>query len=172
MYANGWPSKGNTPESIAEGVKQVVDQGYTALKFYPFRGEQVAKIDRIEHGVALVEAARETAGPQVEIGIDIRARLNIWSARRVAQALEPYNIAWMEEPILWDNPEALAQFAHEVRVPIATGEQLYTRWGFPIPIRTERRGHHPAGHLSRGRHHRTKKNSGNGRNLLRNRSTP
>ena len=130
MYANGWPRKGNTPEGISEGVKQVVDQGYTALKFYPFGGEQIAKIDRIEHGVALVEAARETAGPQVEIGIDIRARLNIWSARRVAQALEPYNIAWMEEPILWDNPEALAQFAHEVRVPIATGEQLYTRWGF------------------------------------------
>ena len=130
MYANGWPRKGNTPEGIFDGVKQVVDQGYTALKFYPFGGEQVAKIDRIEHGIALVEAAREAAGPQVEIGIDIRARLNIWSARRVAQALEPFNIAWMEEPILWDNPEALAQFAHEVRVPIATGEQLYTRWGF------------------------------------------
>ena len=130
MYANGWPRKNNTPEGIAEGVKRVVDQGYEALKFYPFSGVQVAKIDRIQHGVALVEAAREAAGSQIEIGIDIRARLNIWSARRVAQALEPYNIAWMEEPILWDNPEALAQFAHEVNVPIATGEQLYTRWDF------------------------------------------
>ena len=130
MYANGWPRKGNTPEGIAEGVKRVVDQGYEALKFYPFNGAQVAKIDRIQHGVALVEAAREAAGSQIEIGIDIRARLNIWSARRVAQELEPYNIAWMEEPILWDNPEALAQFAHEVNVPIATGEQLYTRWDF------------------------------------------
>ena len=130
MYANGWPRKDNTPEGIAEGVKRVVDQGYEALKFYPFNGVQVAKIDRIQHGVALVEAAREAAGSQIEIGIDIRARLNIWSARRVAQELEPYNIAWMEEPILWDNPEALAQFAHEVNVPIATGEQLYTRWDF------------------------------------------
>ena len=36
----------------------------------------------------------------------------------------------MEKPILWDNPEALAEFAHEVRVLVATGEQLYTRWGF------------------------------------------
>ena len=130
MYANGWPRKNNTPEGIAEGVKRVVDQGYEALKFYPFRGTQVATIERIQHGVALVEAAREAAGSQIEIGIDIRARLNIWSARRVAQELEPYNIAWMEEPILWDNPEALAQFAHEVNVPIATGEQLYTRWDF------------------------------------------
>ena len=130
MYANGWPRKDNTPEGIAEGVKRVVDQGYEALKFYPFRGAQVATIERIQHGVALVEAAREAAGSQIEIGIDIRARLNIWSARRVAQELEPYNIAWMEEPILWDNPEALAQFAREVNVPIATGEQLYTRWDF------------------------------------------
>ena len=73
MYANGWPRKGNTPEGIFDGVKQVVDQGYTALKFYPFGGEQIAKIDRIEHGVALVEAAREAAGPQVEIGIYTRA---------------------------------------------------------------------------------------------------
>ena len=67
----------------------------------PFRGAQVATIERIQHGVALVEAAREAAGSQIEIGIDIRARLNIWSARRVAQELEQYNIAWMEEPILW-----------------------------------------------------------------------
>lgn len=130
MYANGWRRSGNTPEGIAEGVKRVVDEGYTALKFYPFRGEQVAKIDRIQNGVALVEAAREAAGSQIEIAIDIRARLNMLSARRVAKELEPFNIAWMEEPVLWDNPEALAQFAHEVNVPIATGEQLYTRWGF------------------------------------------
>ena len=68
-------------------MKRLVDQGYIALKLYPFGGEQVAKTDRIEHGVALVEATRQAAGPQTEIGIDIRARLNIWSARRVAQEL-------------------------------------------------------------------------------------
>ena len=107
-------------------MKRVTDQGYTALKLYPFDGEQVTKIDRLEHGVALAGAARQAAGPQTEIGIDIRARLNIWSARRVTQELEPFNIAWMEESSLWDNPEALAQFAHEVRVPVVTGEQLYT----------------------------------------------
>lgn len=130
MYANGWPRGGNTPEGIAEGVKRVVDEGYQALKFYPFGGPQVATIERIQKGVALVESAREAAGSQIEIAIDIRARLNMMSARRVAQALEPYNIAWMEEPVVWDNPQALAQFAHEVNVPVATGEQLYTRWDF------------------------------------------
>mgnify|MGYP000863906872 FL=1 len=61
MYANGWPRNRNTAEGIAEGVKRLVDQGYTALKLYPFGGEQIAKIDRIEHGVALVEATRQAA---------------------------------------------------------------------------------------------------------------
>ena len=64
MYANGWPRGGMTPRGIAEEAKKVVDQGYTALKFYPFGGEQVAKIERIEHGVALVEAVREAVGSQ------------------------------------------------------------------------------------------------------------
>ena len=62
MYANGWPRNRNTSEGIAEGVERLVDQGYTALRLYPFGAEQVAKIDRIEHGVALVEATRQATG--------------------------------------------------------------------------------------------------------------
>ncbi|MEZ4834790.1 MAG: mandelate racemase/muconate lactonizing enzyme family protein [Caldilineaceae bacterium] len=69
-------------------------------------------------------------GPSIEIAVDVRARLNPWSARRVAQQLEPLNIAWLEEPILFDNADTMAEFARSVRVPVATGEQLYTRWEF------------------------------------------
>ena len=130
MYANGWPRGGNTPEGLAEGAIKVVEAGYTALKFYPFSGPQVVKPERIDKGVACVAAVREAVGPHIEIAIDIRARLNVWGARRVAQELEPYKIAWLEEPILYDNPETMVQFAREARVPIATGEQLYTRWDF------------------------------------------
>ena len=39
-------------------------------------------------------------------------------------------IAWLEEPILFDNADAMAEFARSVNVPVATGEQLYTRWEF------------------------------------------
>jgi len=130
MYANGWPSGGMTPERIAENAVEVVESGYKALKFYPFRGEQIATPERIALGVERVAAVREAVGPNIEMGIDIRARLNIGSARRVARELEPFKIAWMEEPILYDNPEALAAFAKEARVPVATGEQLFTRWQF------------------------------------------
>jgi galactonate dehydratase len=69
-------------------------------------------------------------GPEVEIGIDVRAQLNVRGAIRAAQRLEPFDIAWMEEPVRFDNVGPLCEVARAVRVPIATGEQLYTRWEF------------------------------------------
>ncbi|HCL27020.1 MAG TPA: hypothetical protein DIC52_01120 [Candidatus Latescibacteria bacterium] len=65
----------------------------------------------MERGIHKVAAVREAVGPLVDVAIDCRARLNIWSARRV-----PY-----------DNAEAMGAFARSVNVPVSTGEQLYTR---------------------------------------------
>jgi galactonate dehydratase len=130
VYANGWLAGARGPDEHAARASQVVSQGYTCLKFYPFSGEQVITPQRIERGISLVRAVREAVGPMCEIGIDVRARLNIWSARRVAYKLEPFDVAWIEEPILFDNPDAMAALAREIRIPVSTGEQLYTRWEF------------------------------------------
>jgi galactonate dehydratase len=142
LYANGWfagnrpsahgPQGGDAGEAAwyAARAAEVVAQGYRCLKLYPFGGAQVVTPERIARGVGLVRAVREAVGPQIEIAVDVRARLNIGSARRVAQQLEELNIAWLEEPILFDNADAMGAFARSVRVPVATGEQLYTRWEF------------------------------------------
>lgn len=142
LYANGWFT-GNTPSVhgpqtggddeaawYAERAQAAVAQGYRCLKLYPFGGAQTITPGRMARGVGLVRAVREAVGPEIEIAVDVRARLNIGSARRVAQQLEPLHIAWLEEPILFDNADAMAAFASSVRVPVATGEQLYTRWEF------------------------------------------
>jgi galactonate dehydratase len=130
VYANGWPDGAQGPEGYAQRAAEVAALGYTCLKFYPFSGAQVITPERIEQGVETVRAVRAAVGPHCEIGIDVRARLNIWSARRVAFKLEPYDVAWIEEPILYDNVEAMAALARQMRIPVATGEQLYTRWEF------------------------------------------
>ena len=145
VYANGWfedlseavpgvpaetVARQASPELHAEAALRLKDAGWTALKFYPFGGPQTITPQRIQHGVDLVRAVRDAVGPDMEIGIDIRARLDPWSAGRVAQQLEQFNIAWMEEPILYDNIEAMAEFARSVNVPVSTGEQLYNRWEF------------------------------------------
>ncbi|MBT3270074.1 galactonate dehydratase [Candidatus Poribacteria bacterium] len=130
IYANGWFEGADGPESYAEKAAAAVADGYTAIKLYPFSGTQGAGQDRLSRGTAVVAAVREAVGPDIEIAIDIRARMNMWSARRVAQRLEPYDIAWLEEPVMFDNVDSIAQLAREVSVPVATGEQLYTRWEF------------------------------------------
>lgn len=142
LYANGWFAR-NRPSAhgpqgseideaqwYADRAKEAVAEGYRCLKLYPFGGAQVITPERIQRGVGLVRAVRDAVGPNIEVAVDVRARLNIGSARRVAQLLEPYNIAWLEEPILFDNAGAMAALARSVPVPVSTGEQLYTRWEF------------------------------------------
>ena len=141
LYANGWlgtrsphgPQGSGLEDQLerdAVSARAVVDMGYRCLKLYPFGGGQSITPERMERGIARVRSLRERLGPGIEIAVDVRARLNIWSARRVARKLEPFDIAWLEEPILFDNAEAMGAFARSVDVPIATGEQLYTRWEF------------------------------------------
>jgi galactonate dehydratase len=142
LYANGWftggrpsahgPQGGGADEAAwyAEQAKAVVAQGYRCLKVYPFNGVQVITPERIARGVGIVRAIREAVGSGIEIAVDVRRRLNIWSARRIAHKLEPLDIAWLEEPILFDNAAAMAEFARSVRVPVSTGEESYTRWEF------------------------------------------
>lgn len=141
VYANGWFEGLDEPDPDSDGTRQSAElyakgaaaikaAGWRALKFYPFNGPQVVTPQRIAHGIEVVRAVRGAVGPDMEIGIDIRARLDVWSAGRVARKLEEFDIAWMEEPVLWDNPKAFGAFARSVNVPISTGEQLYNRWDF------------------------------------------
>ena len=99
VYANGWFENAVTPKDHAEAAVQTVKSGYPCLKSYPFKGQYVTTLERIKKGVELVKAVRDAIGPDIQIGIDVRARLDFWSALQVAEELIPYKISWIEEPI-------------------------------------------------------------------------
>ena len=67
---------------------------------------------------------------RLQIGIDIRARLDFGSALKVLNKLIPYEVSWVEEPIQFENVEVLGKLANKTNIPISTGEQLYNRWEF------------------------------------------
>ena len=129
VYANGWSGGAGTPEEYAEHALQIVARGFTALKFDPFPGPWRTHISRKaeEQAVETVRVVREAVGPAVELLIEVHRRLAPMHAVRVARAIEPYRPFWYEEPVSARNVDALAACRRDIRLPVVTGEELYTK---------------------------------------------
>lgn len=125
---------GSTPQQLAQNAKATVEKyGYTAIKISP----QPPNSDRMPFNVVLkesaarMEAARKAVGDGVDIGVDPHAKIFEPSkAIAMAQVLKPYNPMFFEEPLRPENVEALAEVRAHVDIPIATGEMIYTKFGF------------------------------------------
>ena len=138
-YANAWAfqhvvtemTADDTPESVAKNALRMVDKGFTAMKWDPFRkGGQVIPKSEEEFAIACVKTVREAVGPSIDLLIECHGRFNMLSAIRMAQKLEPFDPFFYEEPIPPDNIDAMAEVQRAINLPIATGERLYTRWDF------------------------------------------
>lgn len=130
-YANGWFAPAKGPDEFAEKARLAVSQGFRGLKWDPF-GSAYMNIGKSElrEALACVQAVVEAVGPEVDILIEGHGRFNVPTAVRVGRALEEFDITWFEEPIPPDNPDALAELKRRIRVPIAAGERLYSRWDY------------------------------------------
>jgi galactonate dehydratase len=80
--------------------------------------------------VALVASVREAMGRDYELMLECHTRYDTESAIQLCRLLEPYRLTWVEEPVPSDNAEAMAKIRAATRVPIAAGENIYTRYGF------------------------------------------
>ena len=80
--------------------------------------------------VALVASVREAVGRDFDLMLECHTRFDTESAIQLCHLLEPYRLTWVEEPIPSDNPDAMAKIRSQTRVPIAAGENIYTRYGF------------------------------------------
>ncbi len=126
------------PQAYARRAAQVKAMGYTALKFdvdipNPYiRDEFNRSLDNreIQMMESIVAAVREAVGDDVDIAIDCHWRFSAESAIRLAEALKPYRLLWLEDPVPPDSMEALKQVTAASPVPIAVGENHYTRSQF------------------------------------------
>jgi galactonate dehydratase len=78
----------------------------------------------------VAERVRAAQAEGMEVGLDFHGRVPRPMAKQLAKLLEPLGLQFIEEPILSENPEALAQLSRLVATPIALGERLYSRWDF------------------------------------------
>ena len=127
-----------TPDSYANAAREVVDEGFDVLKFdldvHTRRGVDTAarRLDNeaISHKVSLVEAVREEIGYEVDLGMDLHWNFTPETARRIGRKLEPYDLAWLEDPVPPTQRDAHARLADALDVPILTGENVVTASAF------------------------------------------
>jgi len=132
VYANGWYHGAATPDAFARLAEETVKRGHRALKFDPFPGPWRTHVGReVERAaIANVRAVRDAVGPDVEILIEVHRRLAPMHAVRVAEQMERFNPFWFEEPVSARNLDALVSAARAIRLPVVTGEELYTKTEF------------------------------------------
>ena len=127
VYA--WIGGDDPAEAAAATVR--LAEGYTALKMNATGAlDWIDTTGQVQKAAERLASVREAVGPHVGIGIDFHGRVHKSMAKLLVRELEPFRPMFFEEPVLPENNEALAEIVRHTAVPIATGERMFTRWGF------------------------------------------
>jgi L-alanine-DL-glutamate epimerase-like enolase superfamily enzyme len=127
-----------TPDGYRQQALAKRAEGFTALKFdldvpgtEGFDPHNRVLTNRgIDHMVSLIGAVHDAVGKDTDIAVDCHWRYNASDVVKVARELEPFRLLWLEDPVPPSNVSALKEVSSKVRVPIATGENLFLFEGF------------------------------------------
>jgi galactonate dehydratase len=122
---------GDRPTDLEAQAVDRKEKGFRAVKM--LATEEMHYIDsftKVQAVLERVQSVREAVGYELEIGIDFHGRTHKGMARVLAKELEAFHPMFVEEPVSPENNEALQDLRQHTSIPIATGERLYTRWGF------------------------------------------
>jgi galactonate dehydratase len=130
-YANGWYSSIADLKEISDKASEVVSRGYKAMKFDPFGpgGREISRSD-LRKARETVEAVRKAVGEGVDILLEFHGRFSPIMALEAIRAMVPFSPGWCEEPIPAHNNESMAQVVASSPLRVATGEHIYSRFGF------------------------------------------
>jgi galactonate dehydratase len=136
-YANvNRATRPRTPAGFAAAARMAVGDGFRALKAAPFDGfpppgSSSTAIDAaVQSGIASIAAMRDAIGPDVELMVDCHSFFDVPLAVSVAKRLEPYRLAWYEEPVPPERVDETREIRRQIRQPMAGGEILYGVAGF------------------------------------------
>ena len=139
MYRGVGYGGGESPtEGLARSTREAVEQGFTGVKFCPIEVQPpMPRKSDIQLAYEKVQAIREALPDDADVMLDFHGRLTPDAAIETINALEPLHPAFVEEPCHPELQDSLPRIANQVNVPLATGERLYTRWGFRNVIESE-----------------------------------
>ena len=121
--AGGYYEEGKGLKELAQEMEENLDLGAKAVKM------KVGGVS-IPEDVERVRVVRETIGPNIKLLVDANNAYAAYEAIDIVRRIEPYDVFWFEEPVAPDDYRGHAQVAQATAIPIATGENEYTRYGF------------------------------------------
>ena len=119
--------------STPEKIKELAGQGFTAFKTMPAKQRPARYIENpaaVHYAVERFAELRQAAGDQIDIAIDFHGAISPATAKVLIKGLEPYQPMFIEEPCQAQNHDVMAEIARGTFLPIATGERVFTKWGF------------------------------------------
>lgn len=128
------------PEEYALAAKKAMADGFTAVKVDPIGFDKegnwmgwssrgVLQREQMDMAVRRVAAMRE-AGPDLDIIIELHALTDTNTSIQLGRELEQMNCFYYEEPTQPLNSSLFKEISAKVKIPVATGERVYTRWGY------------------------------------------
>ena len=85
---------------------------------------------QIDDVVNFFAGFRKELGDGYEFGLELHAHYDLETGIQVCNRVEPYRPMFVEEPVPSDNVDSMLRVRNNTRVPIAAGENIYTRYGF------------------------------------------
>jgi mandelate racemase len=107
------------PEAVAAEALELRDEGgFTGLKLRLGRESVAADL-------ATLDAVRRAVGNDMNLMIDFNQGLTLAEALQRCHLIDGHGLAWIEEPIVYDNIDGYVQLARELRTPLQIGENFY-----------------------------------------------
>jgi mandelate racemase len=107
------------PEALAEEAAELRDEGgFTGLKLRLGR-------ERASDDIATLDIVRKTVGEGMHLMVDFNQGLDLAEALTRCNMIDDHGLAWIEEPIVYNNLDGYAKLAAELKTPLQIGENFY-----------------------------------------------
>ena len=117
-------------------AKSLLSEGIGAMKIWPFdvaaeasNGTRISLKD-LDKALEPFAKIRDAVGRDMEIMVELHGLWTLPPVLRIADALKPFDVAWLEEPIRYNELDALADLARHTSIPVAASERLASRQVF------------------------------------------
>lgn len=121
--AGGYYEDGKGLDELAQEMTDNLTLGAKAVKM------KIGGVS-IKEDVERVKVVRDAIGDDIKLLVDANNAYTAYQAIEIARKIEPYDIFWLEEPVAPDDYRGHARVAQATSIPVATGENEYTRYGF------------------------------------------